>query len=107
MASYIRELEREGSLPPLRPGSASYTRERTVVFEDERLDRHGRARSPVAGLYTRSDSPLIQPRPPSPNGRKSVQDVSAQNWLLIGFSLHAKVGGNTCTNMSWPLFTLP
>lgn len=90
MASYIRELERDGSLPPLRPGSASYSRERTVVFDDERLERSTRPRSPSTGLYIRSDSPLYQPRPPSPGSRRTNQDVSTMqyaklvfNWTLI------------------------
>ena len=83
MASYIRELERDGSLPPLRPGSGnSYTRERTVVFEDERHHDRSRARSPSAGTYVTSDSPLYHPRPLSP-GRRAQQDVSKYNLLYL------------------------
>lgn len=81
MASYLREAEREGSLPAIRTTSGvstSYESSRRVNFEDERFSR---SRSPTSGLYGhRSESPLFQPRPPSPGaaGRRSVQELQDQ-----------------------------
>jgi hypothetical protein len=81
MASYLRELERDGTLPKIRPNSAvtaTYDA-RKVSFSDE--ERH-RSRSP-SYLIHRSESPLFQPRPPSPSSasRRSVQEVSSFTWI--------------------------
>lgn len=79
MASYLRDqIDREGSLPAIRTtssASSTYESSRRVNFEDERFTR---SRSPSSGLYGhRSESPLFQPRPPSPGaaGRRSLQEV--------------------------------
>lgn len=80
MASYLKDLERDGSaLPRIRPGSATLVREtRRVNFDEE---RYSRPRSPSNGVYTRqSDSPLFQPRPPSPGAasRRQLQEMQDQ-----------------------------
>ncbi|XP_045163398.2 coiled-coil domain-containing protein 170-like isoform X2 [Mercenaria mercenaria] len=81
MASYYRDIEREGALPAIRTTSGvstTYESSRRVNFEDE---RYSRPRSPSSGLYGhRSESPLFQPRPPSPgaSGRRSAQELQDQ-----------------------------
>ncbi|XP_052275210.1 LOW QUALITY PROTEIN: coiled-coil domain-containing protein 170-like [Dreissena polymorpha] len=84
MASYMRDIERlskDGSLPPLRSStSLTQAESRRVNFEDDyyRSPRpiSPRARSPTGG-YMGRESPLFQPRPPSP-GRRSLQDIQDQ-----------------------------
>lgn len=74
MATYLKEMEREG-LPAIR--KTSRLLQHRVSFEDERPpDR----RSPLTGIAAhRSDSPLLQPRPPSPSSsRKHLQDMQEQ-----------------------------
>ncbi|XP_060552533.1 coiled-coil domain-containing protein 170-like isoform X1 [Ruditapes philippinarum] len=78
MASYLKELEREGALPAIRTTSGTFESSRRVNFED---DRYTRSRSPTSGVYGhRSESPMFQPRPPSPGaaGRRSAQELQDQ-----------------------------
>lgn len=82
MASYLRELEREGTLPKIRQSAsvtASYDTRRVSFSDDERHRSH----SPSCIHAHRSESPLYHPRPPSPNGsRRTVQELQDQLKVL-------------------------
>ncbi|WAR19887.1 CC170-like protein, partial [Mya arenaria] len=87
MASYLRDLEREGSLPPLVRSEARRVNFDEVGYTRSRSPRarSPRARSPVSGMYVGRDSPQFNPRPPSPGftRRTPLSDTHLQEQIKV------------------------